>query len=185
MLVFVGRRAYHRCMSRSARRLAVSPTDKIALDELLVSGVQQVRVVVRALAIRHLGDGLAAAEVAVMVRLTPKAVRALARRYNEGGLERALYEKARPGKKHLLDASSRQRIVAMVCGKPPVGRARWSVRLIVDEALKRRIVPRLGRETVRVLLESHDLKPWREKNVVRSRGQPRIHRQDGRRLGCL
>jgi hypothetical protein len=54
-----------------------------------------------------------------------QCVWALARRYNEGGLERALYEKARPGKKHLLDAFSRQRIVAMVCGKPPVGRARW------------------------------------------------------------
>jgi hypothetical protein len=25
----------------------------------------------------------------------------------------------------------------------------------------------VGRETIRVLLESHDLKPWREKNVVR------------------
>jgi hypothetical protein len=24
----------------------------------------------------------------------------------------------------------------------------------------------VGRETIRVLLESHDLKPWREKNVV-------------------
>jgi hypothetical protein len=59
-----------------------------------------------------------------------------------------------------------QRIVAMVCGQPPKGRARWSVRLIAEEALKRKIVPRLGRETIRVLLQHHDLKPWREKNVV-------------------
>src|ERR1700694_3433848 len=28
---------------------------------------------------------------------------------------------------------------------------------------------RSRRETVRILLESHDLKPWREKNVVRGR----------------
>ena len=43
----------------------------------------------------------------------------------------------------------------------------WTVRLLTEEAIRRRLVPRVGRETIRVLLESHDLKPWREKNVVR------------------
>jgi hypothetical protein len=46
------------------------------------------------------------------------------------------------------------------------GRARWTVRLLAEEAVKRKLVPRVGRETVRVLLESHDLR-WRGKNVVR------------------
>jgi hypothetical protein len=40
------------------------------------------------------------------------------------------------------------------------------VRLIATEAVKRKLVPRVGRETIRILLEGHDLKPWREKNVV-------------------
>jgi hypothetical protein len=57
------------------------------------------------------------------------------------------------------------------------------VRLVVEEAVKRKLVPRVGRETIRVLLESHDLKPWREKNVVRGRTEPRVHRKDGRRSG--
>src|ERR1039457_7122191 len=47
------------------------------------------------------------------------------------------------------------------------GGARWTVRLLAEEAVKRKLVPRVGRETVRILLQSHDLKPWREKNVVR------------------
>jgi hypothetical protein len=55
----------------------------------------------------------------------------------------------------------------MACSAPPPGVARWTVRLIAQEAVKRRVVPRVGRETMRVLLQSHDLKPWREKNVVR------------------
>ena len=50
---------------------------------------------------------------------------------------------------------------------PPEGRARWTVRLLAEEAVKRKLVPGVGRETVRILLENHDLKPWREKNVVR------------------
>jgi len=100
-------------------------------------------------------------------KLTPKAVRDIAHRYEQEGLDRALYEKQRPGAKPLLSESEKQRIVAMVCSDPPEGRARWTVRLIVDEAVKRKLVPRAGRETIRILLESHDLKPWREKNVVR------------------
>ena len=44
-------------------------------------------------------------------------------------------------------------------------------RRMAEEAVKRRLVPRVGRETIRVLLLSHDLKPWREKNVVRGRTQ--------------
>jgi hypothetical protein len=73
----------------------------------------------------------------------------------------------------------------MVCWKPPEGRARWTVRLIVEEAVKRKLVPKAGRETIRVLLQSHDLKPWREKNVVRGRTGPTVHPKDGGRAGRL
>jgi putative transposase len=172
-------------MARPSRLLDVSDGDKNALKRLLSSGVQQVRVVLRALALRQLGEGRTASEVASLVGLTGKAVRALARRYRDDGLERALYEKARPGKKRLLDASTEQRIVAMVCGAPPSGRARWSVRLIVTEAVKRKIVPKLGRETLRVLLESHELKPWREKNGVSAADRRDLSGAHGRRAGAL
>lgn len=55
----------------------------------------------------------------------------------------------------------------MVCSHPPEGAARWTVRLVAEQAVQRKLVPRVGREAVRILLQSHDLKPWREKNVVR------------------
>jgi hypothetical protein len=44
--------------------------------------------------------------------------------------------------------------------------ARWSVRLIASEAVKWKLAPQVGRETIRILLESHELKPWREKKLV-------------------
>ena len=113
----------------------------------------------------------------------PKTVRAIARRYEEEGLEAALYEKPRPGQPRRLDAGRSQRIIAMVCSQPPEGRARWSVRLIAQEAVKRKLVPQVGRETIRMLLTNHDLKPWREKNVVRSGVGRGVHRAHGRRAG--
>lgn len=141
--------------------------DAKALDTLLHGGVQQVRVVLRGLALVHLDGGASAPEVARVVPLTPQAIRKIAHRYRTGGLASALYERPRPGAAEVLALAEKQRIVAMACSAPPPGAARWTVRLIAEQAVKRRLVPRVGRETIRVLLQSHDLKPWREKNVVR------------------
>jgi transposase len=110
-------------------------------------------------------QGASAPRISEVVPLTPQAIRKVGHRYQKGGLEPALYEKQRPGAAAVLDNSQKQRIIAMVCSDPPEGRARWTVRLVAEEAVKRKLVPRVGRETIRILLLSHDLKPWREKNV--------------------
>jgi transposase len=136
------------------------------LDALLSKGVQQVRVVRRALALQQLDRGGGASAAARAVGLSPGAVRLIAHHYRTGGLAAAIYEKPRPGADEILDAAEKQRIIAMVCTRPPTGAARWNLRLIAEEAIRRKLVPRVGRETVRVLLHSHDLKPWREKKVV-------------------
>jgi transposase len=115
--------------------------------------------------LRQMDQGQKAAQVASNVGVSAKTVRAISRRYQQEGLESALYEKPRPGKQPALDASQSQRIIAMVCGPAPSGQARWSVRLIAEEAVKRKLVTTVGRETIRILLQSHDLKPWREKKV--------------------
>ena len=156
-------------MARAALRIEVTTKDKKELLRLLSGGVQQVRVVLRAVALLQLAKGVSAPKIAGMAPLTVQAIRKIGHRYREGGLERALYEKQRPGAEALLEDSQKQRIIAMVCSDPPEGFARWTVRLVAEEAVKRRLVPRVGRETIRILLLSHDLKPWREKNVVRGR----------------
>jgi transposase len=133
---------------------------------MLTKGRESARVLRRALILRQLDRGQQAAQVAASAGVAAKTVRAVARRYEEEGLESALYEKPRPGKRRALTVGQSQRIIAMVCGSPPEGRARWSVRLIASEAVKRKLAPQVGRETIRILLESHELKPWREKKPV-------------------
>jgi transposase len=154
-------------MPRPALRVEVSSKDQQALKKLLRGGIEQIRVVLRAVALLRLAEGMGAPQIAAVLPLTRQSIRNLALRYQEGGLERALFDKQRPGADTLLTNKQRQRIIAMVCSDPPQGRARWTVRLAAEEAVKRHLVPRVGRETIRILLLSHDLKPWREKNVVR------------------
>jgi len=152
--------SYHRLHVQLGRK------DRRQLAAMLTKGRESARVLRRASILRQLDSGQKATQVAANVGVAAKTVRAVARRYEEEGLESALYEKPRPGKRRALDAGQSQRIIAMVCGSPPQGIARWSVRLIATEAVKRKLAPQVGRETIRILLQSHELKPWREKNVV-------------------
>ncbi len=172
-------------MARRPIPIKVKPKDLTQIGQLLRGGIQQVRVVMRAIALQQLARGITAPQVAQTLPLTPKAIRQIAHRYNSNGLRRALFDKQRPGANQVLDDSQKQRIVAMVCSNPPEGRARWTVRLVAEEAVKRKLVPAVGRETIRILLQSHELKPWREKNVVRGRVGRDIHREDGGRAGGL
>jgi putative transposase len=159
-------------MQRQKRsQVELSPRDRRALEELLRGGLQPVRTVRRGLALQGLAEGKPANHVAAGLGLAAKTVREIRDRYRQGGLERALYDKSRPGAVPRLDASQRQRVIAMVCSDPPEGRARWTVRLLTEEAIRRKLVSSVGRETIRVLLQNHDLQPWREKNVVCRRSQ--------------
>ena len=99
-----------------------------------------------------------------------REVSRVAHRYLEGGLEHALSEESKLNRVNepLLDSSQEAALVALVCGPAPPGRARWTIRLLAEQAVRRGIVDKVGRETVRVVLAEHKLKPWREKNVVRA-----------------
>ena len=154
-------------MGRPPLSIDVAKKDQLQLRALLKGGVQQVRVVLRALALLQFADDVSAPEIAKVIPLTAQAIRRLGHRYQQVGLDGALYEKQRPGAAEVLDTNQKQRIIAMVCSDPPQGQARWTVRLVAEEAVKRKLVPQVGRETIRILLQHHDLKPWREKNVVR------------------
>jgi hypothetical protein len=173
-------------MGRGKRlEIALTPKDRQQIDQVLGGGLQAVRTVIRALALLQMDQGQSTPAVGANLMLSAKAVWQIGKRYQQGGLERALFDAARPGKIPVLDQQQQQRIVAVVCSPPPEGRARWTVRLLTEEVVKRKLVPNVGRETIRVLLESHDLKPWREKNVVHGEVGRRVHRQDGGRAQNL
>src|SRR6201987_1335249 len=172
-------------MARPALRIDVSANDQQELRGLVSGGQQPVRVVLRALVLLQLAQGVSAPRIARMLPLTPQAIRKIGHRYQQCGLARALYEQPRPGAAEVLDHSQKQRGIAMVCSSPPAGRARWTVRLIAEEAGTRKLIPRVAREPCRLLLLSHELKPWREKNVVRDRPRCRLYRQDGGGTGVV
>jgi hypothetical protein len=157
-------------MGRGNRfQIELKARDRQRIDLLLSGGLQAVRTTLRALALRQMDQGQFTPAVGDNLGLSAKAVWQIGKRYLDGGLERALFDAARCGKAAVLDRQQQQRIIAVVSSPPPEGRARWTVRLLTEEVIKRKLVPRVGRETIRILLESQDLKPWREKDAGRGK----------------
>lgn len=111
-------------------KMQLSTEDRVGLENLLSGGIQPVRTVRRALVLLQLGEGKSSPQVAASVGVVVNTVCEIRKRYEQGGLRRALYDKARPGGEPLLKPKERQQIIAMVCGPAPAGQARWSVRLI-------------------------------------------------------
>jgi transposase len=74
-------------------------------------------------------------------------------RYVQSGLKAALQESSRPGAPRQLTTEQEAQLIALACSKPPAGHARWTVRLLAEEAVKRRLVVGLAPETLRQVLK--------------------------------
>ncbi|WP_140798273.1 helix-turn-helix domain-containing protein [Myxococcus xanthus] len=167
------------------RGLKLKQADRAALEALTHRGRESVRVLSRARVLQLLSEGWTVVGAAEAVGVTQTTARTVRRRYQQEGLVGALHERPRPGAARLLTERQASEVVAMVCAPPPEGRGRWTVRLIAQEAVRRGFVAKVGRETVRELLLRHDLKPWREKNVVRAQTGHPVHRAQGGRSGVV
>jgi len=136
------------------------------VKKLLKASDESRGVLRRARILDLLDQGYGTTKVSKLLEVDGNTVRKVGWRYLEEGLDGALYERERPGAERVLEERESNEIIAMVCSEPPEGYARWSIRLITEEAKKREIA-NVSRETIRILLKSHDLKPWLKKNVVR------------------
>jgi transposase len=76
------------------------------------------------------------------------------RRFVEHGLEAALGRKP-PDRvyRRKVDGEAEAHLVALACSPPPLGRRRWTLRLLADKAVELRFVDGLSYETVRRVLK--------------------------------
>lgn len=161
--------------------LKLTKKDRAALAAKKTGKPMTARTWRRVRVLELLDGGMSVRGAAKAVGTFPREVSRVGKRYLARGLEAALTDDPRGKPEPRLDSAQSAAVVAMVCGPPPEGRARWTVRLVTEQAMQRGIASQVGRETIRIVLATHDLKPWREKNVVRSADRPRVRRSNGRR----
>ena len=117
----------------------------------------------------RLEKGDAETDIADSLQIDRATVRRRRIRYLAEGLEAALGDEQRSGRTATILPEVEQQIVAIACTEPPAGTSHWSLRLLAEEVVRRKILPSIGVTSIHIILQRHELKPWREKNVVRRR----------------
>lgn len=100
------------------------------------------------------GPGWTDAAIGGALEVHPATVGRVRRTYVAAGLEAALARKT-PDRVYprTLDGAGEAHLVALACGGPPAGHARWTLRLLADELVQLEIVEAISHETVRRTLK--------------------------------
>jgi transposase len=95
------------------------------------------------------------ARIAESFSVSVNTVLGVRQRFVEQGLEAALNRKpqAQPSRAPRLDGEGEARLIALRCSTPPDGHARWTLRLLADQAVALEIVEAISHETVRQVLK--------------------------------
>jgi len=93
-------------------------------------------------------------EVAAAVGVTVTTVANIRRRYVEGGMEAALYDRPHRRRPPKLDGHQEAYWVALACSSPPEGRQGWTLRRLADRLVELGVVEAISHGTV------NDARPW-------------------------
>lgn len=143
--------------------------DRKAIQALFHSGSHPARVLKRANILLKADSGMKDSDIGHHLDCTTVHVANIRQRYCTQGLQRALYDAPRSGKPAIFTGKDEAKIVALACSQSPDGASRWTLKLLAEEAVKQKIVSDISPQTVWLMLERQNTKPWLKKNVVRSK----------------
>jgi transposase len=125
------------------------------------SGTHTARSIIRANILLNLDEGLGEkrgqGEVAKRCGVSTVTVYNVSKQYATEGLDAVLNRKKRetlpvPSK---ITGEVEAKIIALCCGKPPEGRARWTLRLLEEKTVELGIVEAISDNTIGRLLKKH------------------------------
>jgi transposase len=131
------------------------------LLELVRKGSARARQLRRAHILLLAHEGQIDEAIARSVHAGRSTVERTRRRFVEGGLERALHDRRRPGQPRKLDGKQEAVLVALACSGPPEGRTRWTLRLLAGRLVELGVVEEISHETVRRVLKKTTRNPGR------------------------
>jgi len=140
-------------------RVTLTEPERQGLEKLVSTGKAAAKKLVRARVLLLAdqaagGPGKSDPEIVEALGCGRATVERVRKRFVEEGLEIAL--QPAPAKRvyqRRLDGAAEAHLVALACGAPPEGRARWTLRLFADQMVALEYVESVSHETVRRTLK--------------------------------
>lgn len=144
--------------------VTLSDEERKQLIDMTRKGVISARVMTRARLLLLADEQCKDDDVAERLGISHLTVASLRKKYVEGGLQTALYEKARPKPPTKLGPKETAILIAEACSEGPDGQAKWTMQLLADRWVTLGVVESISDETVRRTL----------KKTTSSRGRSRV-----------
>ena len=97
-------------------------------------------------------------QICKILKIGMRTIDRVKKRFVEEGFEASL-KMATTSRKYekLVDGDLEAHLIALACGQPPKGHARWSLRLLADKAVELQYADSISYETVRRTLKKTNL----------------------------
>jgi transposase len=145
-------------------KVTLTQEERNQLVEITRTGTHAARKIIHALILLNVDRGQYNTEqqineeICKVLKIGMRTIDRVKKRFVEEGLDAAL--KMAPtsrGYDKLVDGDMEAHLIALACGEPPKGYARWSLRLLSDKLVELRIAESISYETVRRTLKKTNL----------------------------
>jgi transposase len=140
-------------MSNYKYHVHLSDEQREKLEDLIHRGHAPARTQTRArlllLADQRQGQPRSNQEIADALLCGKGTVVNVRRRFQQGGLQAALYDQERPGAMPKVTGEVEAQLTLLACSAPPEGYARWTLRLLADKLIELGVVDYVSHVTVR------------------------------------
>jgi len=145
-------------------KVTLTQEERDQLTEMTRTGTHAARKIIHALILLNVDRGPHSSEIQTnedickILKIGMRTIDRVKKRFVEEGLESAL--KMAPTSRiydRLVDGDMEAHLIALACGEPPEGYARWSLRLLADKLVELRITEGISYETVRRTLKKTNL----------------------------
>jgi transposase len=102
--------------------------------------------------------------IAKQLHVSIKTVERVRKRFVEEGVDAAINRKTHARTKpSILKGEEEAQLIVLACSNPPVGRSKWTLKLLADKLISLDVVESVSPSTVGRALDKNELKPWKNK----------------------
>jgi transposase len=140
-------------MKQAKYAVDLSEEERARLESMLRKGKSSARLQTRARILLKADEGMLNQDIMRALDVSETMIYRVRQRFVEEGVEAALHDKARPGKKPKLDDKQCAHLIAIACSDAPQGHDHWTLRLLADKVVELGFAASFSHEGVRDVLK--------------------------------